>query len=162
MNIKSQLDFYAGIMFSGVGCAFAWGATNYPVGSSANMGPGFFPLMLGVLLSVLGAIVILGSLSGDVKEGQRIGAIAWKPLFFIISSNLIFGVMLGGLPSIGLPSFGLVIGIYALTFLACAAGDKFSIKEALVLATLLSAMSYLVFIVLLNLQMPVWPAFIGA
>ena len=46
MKIKSQKDFFAGLMFMGVGVAFAWGATTYNVGNGARMGPGYFPLLL--------------------------------------------------------------------------------------------------------------------
>jgi hypothetical protein len=160
MFIKSQKDFYSGLMFSVVGVAFAWGATTYTVGTGARMGPGYFPLMLGVLLAVLGAVVMFKSLVVPTEDGEKLGKWAWKPLFFIIAANLIFGVALGGLPSIGLPAFGLVAGIYALTFLASLAGEEFKFKEVAVLATVLSVMSYLAFVVLLKLQFPVWPTFI--
>jgi len=62
VNIKSQKDFFSGLLFMGVGVAFAWGATTYTVGTGARMGPGYFPLMLGVLLAVLGAAVIFKAL----------------------------------------------------------------------------------------------------
>ena len=32
MKIKSEKDFYSGLMFLGTGVAFAWGATNYNIG----------------------------------------------------------------------------------------------------------------------------------
>ena len=68
--------------------------------------------------------------------------------------------MLGGLPSIKFPAFGLIVAIYALTFVASMAGEEFNLKEVAVLATVLAIMSYLAFILLLKLQFPVWPAFI--
>ncbi len=160
MGIKSQKDFFSGLMFMIVGIAFAWGATNYKVGDSARMGPGYFPLMLGVLLAVLGAVITFKSMVVETVDGEKIGSWAWKPLFFIICANLMFGLMLGGLPSIKFPAFGLIIAIYALTLIAALAGDEFKIKEVLVLATVLAVMSYLAFILLLKLQFPVWPAFI--
>ena len=49
MRIKSQKDFFAGLMFLLVGLAFAWGAGSYSVGTGARMGPGYFPMVLGVL-----------------------------------------------------------------------------------------------------------------
>ena len=52
--IKSQKDFFSGLMFMLVGGAFAWGATGYTVGNGARMGPGYFPLLLGIVLAVLG------------------------------------------------------------------------------------------------------------
>ena len=160
MNIKSQKDFFSGLMFMGVGVAFAWGSSSYTIGSGARMGPGYFPLVLDVLLAFLGGLITFKALVVETQDGDKIGSFAWRPLFFIIVANLVFGAMIGGLPSIGLPPLGLVIGIYALTFISSFAGDEFSFKEVAVLATVLAVMSYLAFIVLLKLQFPVWPAFI--
>ena len=162
MNIKSQKDFFSGLMFMGVGVAFAWGASSYTIGTGARMGPGYFPLALGVLLVILGSVITFKALVVETFDGERIGAFAWRPLIFIILANLVFGALIGGLPSIHLPPMGLIAGIYALTFIACLAGDKFNLKEAIVLGTILSIMSYFAFIKLLNLQFPVWPAFLTA
>lgn len=160
MRIKSQKDFWAGLMFMATGIAFAWGATNYTIGEGSRMGPGYFPLMLGVLLTVIGLFVAFQALVVETEDGERIGSWAWKPLFFIIAANLIFGVCLGGLPGIGIPQLGLIVGIYALTFVASLAGEEFHAKGVAVLATFLAILSYVAFIVLLNLQFPVWPSFL--
>lgn len=160
MNIKSQKDFFSGLMFMGAGVAFAWGATSYTVGSAARMGPGYFPLVLGVLLAVLGGVITFKALVVETEDGEKMGAWAWKPLFFIIAANLVFGLMLGGLPGIKIPAMGLIAAIYALTFIASLAGEEFKLKEVVILATVLAIMSYLAFIVLLKLQFPVWPTFI--
>ncbi len=160
MNIKSQKDFFSGLLFTAVGVAFAWGATKYSVGTGARMGPGYFPLMLGILMAILGGVITFKALVVETEDGDKVGSWAWKPLFFIIAANLLFGLMLGGLPSIKFPAFGLIAGIYALTFVASLAGEEFKFKEVAVLATILAIMSYLAFIVLLKLQFPVWPAFI--
>ena len=162
MRIKSQRDFFAGLMFSAVGVAFAWGATHYSIGSGARMGPGYFPLMLGILLAVLGLIIVFGALVVETEDGEPVGRIAWKPLGFIIGSNILFGILLAGLPSVGIPAFGLIVAIYGLTFVAAMAGDEFKAKEVAVLATILAVGSYLAFVVLLKLQFPVWPSFISA
>ncbi len=161
MQIKSEKDFFAGLMFTAVGTAFAWGATTYTIGTGARMGPGYFPLLLGVVLALLGAFIIFESLVVDTEDGEKVGKIAWKPLGFIIGANLVFGILLGGLPSIGLPAMGLIVGIYALTFIAALAGDEFKVKEVAILATVLAILSYLAFIKLLKLQFQVWPSFIA-
>ena len=160
MNIKSQKDFFSGLMFMGVGVAFAWGATTYSVGNGARMGPGYFPLVLGVLLAILGAVITFKAMVVETEDGEKMGAWAWKPLFFITVANLVFGVLLGGLPSIKLPAMGMIAAIYALTFIASLAGEEFKLKEVVILATVLAVMSYLGFIVLLKLQFPAWPTFI--
>jgi Tripartite tricarboxylate transporter TctB family len=162
MAIKSQRDFFSGLLFTVVGVAFAWGATNYSVGTGARMGPGYFPLILGVCMAVLGAIITFKALVVESAhgDGDKIGTWAWKPLFFIIAANLIFGLLLGGLPSIKFPAFGLIAAIFALTFVASLAGDEFNFKEVTILAVVLSIMSYAAFILLLKLQFPVWPTFL--
>ena len=124
------------------------------------MGPGYFPLLLGILLAVLGAAITFNSLVVNTPDGDKIGAWAWKPLFFIIAANVVFGLMLGGLPSIKLPAMGMIVGIYALTFIASMAGEEFNLKAVAILATVLAFISYMAFIVLLKLQFPVWPTFI--
>lgn len=160
MSIKSQKDFFSGLLFMAIGIAFALGATRYNVGTGARMGPGYFPLMLGILMAVLGAVIIFNSLIIETEDGEKIGSWAWKPLFFILAANLVFGVLLGGLPSINVPAMGMIAGIYALTFIASLAGEKYSFKENLILATILAVMCYLGFIVLLKLQFQAWPTFI--
>ena len=160
MGIKSQKDFFSGLLFMMVGIAFAWGATSYKVGEGARMGPGYFPLLLGVLLAVLGGVITFKAMIIETEDGDKIGTWAWKPVFFIIAANLLFGVLLGGLPSIKLPAMGMIAAIYALTLVAALAGEEFKLKEVLSLATVLAVLSYVTFILLLKLQFPVWPAFI--
>jgi len=160
VKLKSRKDFFAGLMFAVVGVAFAWGATTYTVGTGARMGPGYFPLMLGILLALIGLGVIFGSLVVETADGEPIGSIAWRPLVFIIGANVIFGILLGGLPSIGLPAMGLIIAIYALVIISGLAAPNSSLKLSLILATILAVGSYLTFIVGLNLQFQVWPTFI--
>lgn len=161
MKIKSQKDFFSGLMFTVVGVAFAWGASGYNVGTGARMGPGYFPLMLGVVLAILGGMIMFKALVVETEDGDKIGKWAWKPLGFIIGANVLFGILLGGLPSIGVPAMGLIAAIFGLTIVASLAGDSFKLKEVLILAGILALGSYLAFVMLLKLQFPVWPTFIA-
>ena len=160
MNIKSQKDFFAGLMFLGVGVAFAWGATKYSLGSGARMGPGYFPLMLGVLMAVLGAAITFKALVVETVGGDKVGKWAWKPLFFIIAANVVFGVLLAGVPALKIPAFGLIVAIYAVTFIASMAEAGWKVKNTFILATALAIGSYIAFVMALKLQFPVWPSFI--
>ena len=161
MKIKSQKDFFAGLMFMCVGVAFAWGATTYNVGTGARMGPGYFPLMLGILLALIGSLIAFKATVVETVDGDKIGKWAWKPLFFILAANFTFGILLAGLPSFGIPAMGLIVGIYALTFVASLAGNEFNAKSVFVLATVLAVGSYVAFVWALKLQFPVWPSFIS-
>ena len=158
--IKSQKDFFSGLMFTAAGVAFAVGAQTYTVGTAARMGPGYFPLMLGIILAILGVAITFNSLVIHTEDGDKVGHFVWKPIIFVLGANLAFGVLLGGLPSIGLPSMGLMLAIVALTFIASLAGDEFVLRDVAVLSLVLAIGSYAAFIWLLKLNMPVWPTFI--
>lgn len=160
MALASQKDFFSGLMFMSVGGGFAWGAVDYEIGEAARMGPGYFPFMLGILLVILGALVTLASFKSGAQGGDKIGALAWRPLVFILGANLLFGALLVGLPSLGIPPFGLIVAIYGLVIMAGYARKGANLKESIVLATLLAAGSYLAFVKLLSLQFPVLPWFL--
>jgi hypothetical protein len=161
VKIKSQQDFFSGLMFLALGLAFAWGATTYPIGEGARMGPGYFPVLLGIVLAALGAFIVFKSLVVETENGEPIDNWAWKPLCCILAANLLFGVLLQGLPGIHLPAMGMVVAIYALTFVSSLASEKFRIREMLILASLLAIGSYFGFIVMLKLQVQAWPSFIA-
>ena len=158
--IKSQRDFFAGLMFTTVGVAFAWGAENYNIGNAARMGPGYFPLILGIILAALGCLIMFLSMVVETVDGGKIGRWAWRPLFFVILSNFLFGVLLGGLPSMGMPSMGMIVAILVHTFVPALGGDTFRFKEVLIVAIILAFGSYLTFVMALKLQFQVWPAFL--
>ena len=156
--IKIEHEFYSGLMFAVVGVAFAIGATNYNIGTGARMGPGYFPLGLGVILAVLGGIIMLKGVIG--REGPKMGKVALRPLLCVLGANVVFGILLAGLPSLGLPAMGLIAAIFGLTIVASLAQGQFRVKETLVLAAILAILSYGAFVKLLNLQFQIWPAFI--
>lgn len=153
MKIKSQRDFWSGMMFLVVGIAFAIGSRDYALGTSARPGPGYFPLMLSIIMAILGAIVLFKSLTIETEGGDRIGAPAWKPLLIIVGAILLFAVLI--------TRAGMAITIPAVVLLASLAGDEFHWGEALINGLVLAVGSWLIFIVGLKLTIPLWPAFIG-
>lgn len=153
MKIKSEKDFWSGLMFLVVGIGFAWGALNYSFGSSARPGPAYFPFGLGILLAILGALTLFEALTIETEGGEPIGDIAWKPLIIIVGSIALFGLLL--------PRLGMVISLPILVITSAMAGDEFHWGEALINAVILTLGSWAVFILGLNLVIPLWPAFGG-
>lgn len=154
MKIKSQKDFWSGLMFVVVGLAFAWGATNYSFGSSARPGPGYFPFGLGILLAIMGALVWFGSVTVETEDGDPIGSIAWKPLTIIVASVVMFGFIL--------PRLGMMVSLPLLIIVAALAGDEWHWKDSLISVVVLTLGSWLIFIKGLNLVIPLWPTFLTA
>jgi hypothetical protein len=153
VKIKSQRDFWSGLMFVVVGLVFAVGATNYSMGTSARPGPGYFPLILSVLMALLGAFVLFKSLTIEVEGGDPIGAIAWRPLVVIVAAIAVFGA--------ALPRLGLVVTVPILILMTSLAGDEFKWKGVLATAVVLTVGSWAIFVLGLKLIIPMWPWFVG-
>ena len=147
VKIKSPKDFWAGVMFVGVGLFFAiWATQFYQMGSAVRMGPAYFPAVLGGLLAVLGLAVLAGSLA---TRGPKVAAFHFRPLLLMIAPCLAFGYLMKPL--------GLVLAIAAMVFLAALGGHEFRWKEVTALAVALAVFSVLVFVKALTLPFPLWP-----
>jgi len=155
MKIKSQRDFWSGLMFLVTGALFAWGAiANYNFGSSARPGPGYFPFGLGVLLALLGAFILFEALTIETEDGEPVGNIAWKPLLVILASVALFGL--------ALPHVGMFIALPLLVIISSLASEEFTWKATLASAAFLTAFSWLIFIKGLGLTIPLIPKFMQA
>ncbi len=153
MKIKSQRDFWSGLMFLVVGAGFAFGATNYSMGTSARPGAGYFPLILSSLLAIMGAIVLFESLTIETEDGEPIGDIAWRPLLVIVLAITVFAILL--------PRLGMFITIPILIVIVSFAGDEFGWIGVTVSAIVLTVFSWLVFTKGLGLTIPLWPIFMA-
>jgi hypothetical protein len=151
MKIKSQRDFWSGLMFIAVGAGFAWGALDYSFGQSARPGPGYFPFGLGILLAVLGALVLFRALTIETDGGEPVGTFAWRPLIIVLIAVAAFGFLL--------PRLGLFITMPLLVIGSALASDEFHWLEAVINAVVLTVFSWLVFSVGLGLTIPLWPTF---
>ncbi|AOY94767.1 hypothetical protein BKK79_23055 [Cupriavidus sp. USMAA2-4] len=151
MRIRSQKDFASGLMFILVGLSFSWVARGYSMGTAAKMGPGYFPFLLGLVLALLGALVLIGSLS---SKGEQDHLARWdlKTLLWILGSVVLFGLLLKPL--------GMVLSVFVLVLVSSMASHEFSWKGALLNGVVLVLISLGAFVYGINLQMPVWPAFI--
>jgi Tripartite tricarboxylate transporter TctB family len=153
VKIKSQKDFWSGLMFLLVGAGFAWGALNYSFGSSAKPGPAYFPFGLGVMLALLGAFILFEALTIETEDGEPVGSVAWKPMVIIIGSVIGFGVLL--------PRLGLLATLPLLILASSMADHEFSWKGTLINMVLLTVGSWAVFIKGLSLTIPLLPTFLA-
>ena len=151
MRIKNQRDFVAGCMFVVIGLAFALGALYYPMGTAARPGPGYFPLILSVLMALLGVVVLWRSLRVPMEGGNPIGRIAWRPLVVVVASIAVFAW--------ALPTLGLLVSSPLLVVMVSLAGNQFSWKLALLSGLVLTLGSWVVFIWGLGLTLPLKPVF---
>lgn len=140
-------------MFLVVGLAFAYGATEYSMGSAARPGPGYFPMILSVIMAILGAVVIFTSLTIEVEGGDPVGDFAWRPLLVIVGSIVLFGALL--------PRLGMILTTPLLIIAVSFAGQEFKWLGVLISSVVLTVFCWLVFIKGLALTIPLWPAMLG-
>jgi Tripartite tricarboxylate transporter TctB family len=153
VKIKSQKDFWSGLMFVVVGIAFAWGATEYSFGSSARPGPGYFPFGLGLILAGLGGIITFKALVIEVEGGDPIGAWPMKQMLIILGAVILFGF--------AVPKLGLILTLPLLIIVSSFASGEFRWLEVVINSAVLTLLSWGVFIKGLSLTIPLWPTFLG-
>jgi len=148
MKIKSPKDFWAGLMFIGIGLFFLIVARNYQMGSAVRMGPAYFPTVLGGIMAVLGAIIFF---QGLVTNGPKVPTLSFRPIFFISLGLLLFGYLL--------KPIGFILSIAVLVFVSAFGGHEFKAKEVAILSVVLVVFSVLAFVKGLTLPFPLWPEF---
>lgn len=151
MKLRNHRDMWAGVMFFTFGIVFIILSQQYQMGSAARMGPAYFPTVLGGLLALLGFVIFITAFARSNNEA-RLQSIGWRELSLVLISVALFAALL--------PSMGMVVSILVLIIVAALAGHEFRLRESVISAVVLTVMSYLVFVVGLELQFQVWPKFL--
>ena len=151
MKIRNQRDFGAGIMYMVIGLFFAIMATNYPMGTAAKMGPGYFPFYLGILMFLLGLLVAVKAF-GAKAAIESIPKFNWRIMAQITGAVVLYGLLL--------PRLGFLIAVVVLVFVAASASREFTWKGTAINAAFLVTFTYSVFVFGLKLQFPLLPAFL--
>lgn len=123
-----------GALFLALGLFFAVQSLGLEMGTAFRMGPGYFPLVLAVVLMLFGLIIIIQSAR---VEHEGIGPIAWRGLLFILPAPIFFGLTVRGL--------GFVTSLFITAFIASFASSRMTPLMALLLSAGLTAFSVLVF-----------------
>lgn len=147
MRIRAPKDFWSGVMFCGFAMVGILAARGYSLGTAGKMGPGYFPLLLGGVLAILGAVLIGRSL---VLDGEPLPRVQMLPLAVLALAVCLFGVLI--------EPFGLLMALAVLTLVSAWAGPQFSLNEAVALAAALTVFSVGIFVYALGLPLPIWPS----
>ncbi len=142
----NQKDVGAGALFLGFGLFFALSSFfGLTLGNPHQMGPGFFPFLLGAVLCCFGLGILLNALR---IASQSIGAIPWRGLILVFASVLFFTLTVTGL--------GILPALAGCTFLAGMAPRDANWKSVAVLTIALTAFCMAIFIYGLRLPYPVF------
>ena len=145
MTNKDYRDILGGLLMVVFGVFAAVYAQRYELGTLQRMGPGYFPIVLGWLLAILGVFIMI---PGFLKQGTRI-KVDWGPLLWVTLSIVIFGVALNTL--------GLIITAFLMVVVSSVPGLDMNWTRRLVSAACVSFITYVIFSFLLGMVIPVWP-----
>jgi hypothetical protein len=143
---RSAPDVLAGSIFVLIGGAFVAGSLSYELGTPLRMGPGYFPLLVGAIMAVLGlAIVGRGLIAGEVIS---FGAVPWRAIAAIVLAVLFFGLTVRHI--------GFVPASAVTAFLTTMASSHIRLRTAVIVAAGLTAAATLIFVFALQLRIPLW------
>jgi hypothetical protein len=140
MDRINKADVAAGVLFIIFGSGFGIAALGLEMGTTLRMGPGYFPMVLALLLIGLGAAIVITSI-GTV--GETVGTYAWRGMVFILAAPIFFGLTVRGL--------GFVPSIFITTLIAAMAGLKLKPFYAAGLAIAVTIFCTLVFSIALGM-----------
>ena len=146
MSIRNPKDFWSGAMFVAIGLGTLVIGSKYTLGTAARMGPGYFPRILGILLVVLGAVL---ALRATRTLGSPMPRFHLRPLVIVLGSVVLFGAIVH--------TVGVALSTVILVVAASSASREFRPGESLIAGVLLAALAVGVFVIGLQLQLPIWP-----
>jgi hypothetical protein len=145
-RINAPKDILAGLIFVGFGIGTFLLAHDYTMGTAVQMGPGYFPAAVGLLLTAVGMIAIIKGISS--KTPDPITRHRLEPLFLVFASILAFSFLI--------ERTGLIIASAALIGIACFRRLLSNPLEVLIIYVVLTGFSALVFVVWFELQLPLF------
>jgi putative tricarboxylic transport membrane protein len=110
------------------------------------MGSGYFPLGLALILLGMGLVLIV---KGVLSGGAAVDTIYLRPLFFVLLSFALFGVLV--------ERAGLICAILAQVVVAHFGSRETRLLESIVLAAVLAAVSSVLFVWILKIPVSLLP-----
>jgi hypothetical protein len=133
---RSSRDLLRGLIFAGLGIGAAFKGNDYGIGNARNMGGGYFPALIGVLLTAFGVADIVRGLFSPA--GGQIGKIAWRPPILLALGVVGFALFID--------SYGLLAAIVVLVLCALLARSGLRLVESLAIVVVLCCIAGALFV----------------
>jgi putative tricarboxylic transport membrane protein len=139
-------DFYSGLLLVAVATVALLYIRTLAIGTVLEMGPGYFPLGLALVLLGMGLCLVV---KGLLTSEKPVGVFHLRPLFFILLSFAAFGVLV--------ERAGLLLAILAQVAVAHFASVESQWRQSLVIGIVLAAASAVIFVWLLKIPVSLLP-----
>ncbi|HZZ93802.1 MAG TPA: tripartite tricarboxylate transporter TctB family protein [Usitatibacter sp.] len=140
-------DYYAGALMLFIGLAAAIQGGRYQIGTLSRMGPGFFPMALGIILALIG-VAIAATAIGKPAEAKEKLPPEWRGWTCIVASIVAFLV----LAEWG----GFIPATFAIVFVSAMGDRENTVKQAFLLSAAMCVLCWLVFSVGLKIPFPLF------
>jgi hypothetical protein len=137
-------DLVGGGLMTAIGLFFALHGGAYDFGTTARMGPGYFPVVLGWTLTALGLLI---ALPAWWRRGSAI-AVDWSSLFWCVLGLLVFAFTLHWL--------GVVVAAFV-TALTSLTPTAMAWRTRLTVCAVVALLTTLIFPIGLQMVLPIWP-----
>lgn len=145
MKHRDTRDIVGGLSLVVIGLFAAVYAQRYNFGELSRMGPGFFPVVLGIILAVLGVLIALPAM---LRRGEPMH-VEWKSASLVLLSIVVF--------ALALPRLGLLLATMLPVLISSLADRQITWKGRFVLAISVAAIVYLIFGYGLGMTLPIFP-----
>ncbi len=148
MKIQITKDFLSGALFGAIGLGTIIFAQSYKLGTPGNMGPGYFPIILGVIMTLIGVTMLVRS---TLKPAMSDHVASWeiRPLIFILASVLLFSLLID--------SAGLIVAVIVLVLSSRLGGREGSLLELVLMVVVLTLIAVGIFVYGLNIPLKLRP-----
>jgi hypothetical protein len=152
--IRMRLNYKnlaAGGVFIAIGGAFALTAyLKLRIGSALSMGPGYFPIMLGLLLALLGSIILVSAIG---QEHSPFGKVSWRGVALVAFALLFF--------AFGVHRLGMAPSLAACVLITSLASNRVTLKQAVLVSLTLTILSAALFVYGLGLPISLIGPWLG-
>lgn len=145
LRVRSPQDLGAGTVLILIGTAGLIFGQDLRIGTAARMGPGYFPLILSILIVLLGLII---GARGFALDGPPLEKFHFRPIFFVLSAIVASGYLMN--------IFGLALTAIVVTGLAALARPQPDLRETLLLGVGMALFTVVVFVYALGQPLPAW------
>lgn len=125
--------------------ASLYAGTHYHAGELANMGEGYFPVVLGAALAVLGALI---AIFAWFQKGTQ-ASFQWRNVIYVTAGLVVFGA--------SLQSLGLIPAVLLSVIVSLLADRNVNLRASIIIALGIAVIAYIIFHVGLSMTFPLWP-----